>query len=156
MKVIKAVTVTTAKQEKVYVNNYEKEKSILTKHPPIKCHIRLIIWVIYFTCLWFRVLTVLIPLCISQQIFSKSRIFSQLASEQLQRVWLKAICACNWLWQVRLKLLRKASGAFPLFFFFFFLNFGTFAERKLKTKWASGQILQKSLDEGDYILTLKL
>ena len=50
-------------------------------------------------------------------------------------------------------LLRKASGAFPLFFF---LNFGTFAERKLKTKWASGQILQKSLDEGGYILTLKL
>ena len=32
MKVIKAVTVTTTKQEKVYVNNYEKEKSILTKH----------------------------------------------------------------------------------------------------------------------------
>ena len=85
--------------------------------PQIKCHIRLIIWVICFTCLWFRVLTVLIPLCISQQIFSKSRIFSQLLSEQLQREWLKAICVCNW--QVRLKLLRKASGAFPLFFFFF-------------------------------------
>ena len=82
--------------------------------PQIKCHIRLIIWVICFTCLW--VLTVLIPLCISQQIFSKSRIFSQLVSEQLQREWLKAICVCNW--QVRLKLLRKASGAFPLFFFF--------------------------------------
>ena len=49
-----------------------------TAPPPrqIKCHIRLIIWVICFKCLWFRDLTVLIPLCISQQIFSKSRIFS--------------------------------------------------------------------------------
>lgn len=55
---------------------------------------------------------------ISQQIFSKSRIFSQLASERLQWVWLKAICVRNWQWQVRLRLLRKASGAFPLFFFF--------------------------------------
>ena len=36
MKVIKAGTVTTARQEKVYVNNYEKEKPILTKHPTNK------------------------------------------------------------------------------------------------------------------------
>lgn len=33
--------------------------------------------------------------------------------------------------------------------FFSFCISVTFAEKKLKTKWASGQFLWKSLDEGD-------
>lgn len=64
-------------------------------------------------------MTILIPLCISQQIFSESRIFSQLANEQLQWVRLRAISACNWLWQVT----RKASRVYPIFFFLHFCYF---------------------------------
>lgn len=88
MKVIKAVMVTTAKQEKVNVNNYEKEKSIPTKHPhrhPNKMPYTLN----YLSYMFYMFMVQSLDssnssVYISQQIFSKSRIFSQLASERLQ------------------------------------------------------------------------
>lgn len=47
---------------------------------------------------------------ISQQIFCKSRKFTQLASEKLQWVSLGALCTYNWLGHVMLELTRKPQG----------------------------------------------